>query len=95
MPVIIKTNKKQKREVLEVAYFVAVAQPIMVLPQAIQIFTNHSAGQVSLLTWAMLLLFNTSNFIYALVFNIKPIIINNAIWMIVDALVVIGILVYR
>jgi uncharacterized protein with PQ loop repeat len=91
----IKTNKKQKREILEVAYFVAVVQPIMVLPQAIQILANHSAGQVSLLTWAMLLLFNTSNFIYALVFNIKPIIINNAIWVAVDSLVVIGILIYR
>lgn len=92
---LIKTNKKQKREILEIAYFVAVAQPIMVLPQVIQIFASHSARDVSLLTWAMLLLFNTSNFIYALVFNIKPIIINNAIWMIVDALVVVGVLLYR
>jgi len=91
----IKTNKKQKREVLEVAYFVAVAQPIMVIPQAIQIFVNHSAGDVSLLTWAMLLIFNMANFIYALVFNVKPIIINNAIWVVVDTLVVIGILMYR
>ncbi len=73
----IKTNKKTKKEILEIAYFVAVAQPIMVLPQAVQIFTSHSAGQVSLLTWSMLLLFNTANFIYALVFNIKPITITN------------------
>lgn len=92
---LIKTNRKQKREVLEVAYFVAVVQPIMVLPQAVEIFKNHSAGQVSLLTWAMLLLFNAANLVYALVFNVKPIIINNAIWVIVDALVVIGILLYR
>jgi uncharacterized protein with PQ loop repeat len=93
--VLIKTNKKQKKEILAVAYSVAVIQPLMVLPQAIEIFRHHSAGEVSLLTWAMLLIFNTSNFIYALVFNIKPIIINNAIWMAVDTLVVIGILVYR
>jgi uncharacterized protein with PQ loop repeat len=91
----IKTNKKQKREILEIAYFVAVVQPIMVLPQAVQIFAHHSARDVSLLTWAMLLIFNTSNFIYALVFNIKPIIINNAIWMLVDAAVVIGVLLYH
>jgi uncharacterized protein with PQ loop repeat len=92
---LLKTNKKQKREVLEIAYFVAVIQPIMVLPQAIQIFSHHSAKDVSLLTWAMLLIFNTSNFIYGLVFNIKPLVINNAIWMAVDALVVIGVLLYR
>lgn len=92
---LIKANKKQKREVLEVAYFVAVVQPIMVLPQAIHIFSHHSAKDVSLLTWAMLLVFNMANCIYALVFNVKPIIINNAIWVVVDALVVIGILAYR
>lgn len=91
----IKTNKKIKKEILGVAYFVAVVQPLMVLPQAIEIFSRHSAIDVSLLTWVMLLLFNTSNFIYALVFDIKPIIINNAIWMFVDTLVVIGILIYK
>ncbi|OGL30531.1 hypothetical protein A3F37_01525 [Candidatus Saccharibacteria bacterium RIFCSPHIGHO2_12_FULL_41_12] len=91
----IKTNKKRKKEILEIAYIVAVVQPIMVLPQAIQIFSSYSAKDVSLLTWAMLLIFNISNFIYGLVFNIKPLIINNAIWVAVDALIVIGILVYR
>lgn len=91
----MKTSKKTKKEILEMAYIVAVAQPIMVLPQAVQIFNSHSAGQVSLLTWGMLLLFNISNFVYALVFNVKPIIINNLIWILVDVLVVIGILIYR
>jgi uncharacterized protein with PQ loop repeat len=67
----------------------------MVLPQVIQIFNSRSAEDVSLLTWSMLLLFNTSNFIYALVFNIKPIAINNVIWIVVDSLVVAGILIYR
>lgn len=91
----LKTNEKQRKEILAVAYMVAVIQPIMVLPQAMEIFNHHSAGQVSLFTWGMLLLFNTSNFFYALVFNIKPIIINNLLWIIVDSLVVIGILIYR
>ncbi len=90
----IKTSKKTKREVLEIALVVAVLQPLMVLPQAIHIFTDHSAQDVSLLTWSMLLIFNISNFIYGLVFNLKPLIINNAIWTLVDALVVVGILMY-
>lgn len=91
---LIKTSRKQKKEVLEIALFVAVVQPLMVLPQAIHIFQNHSAADVSLLTWAMLVIFNTSNFVYGLVFDIKPLIINNAIWMIVDSMVVAGILLY-
>ncbi|HEY4963391.1 MAG TPA: PQ-loop domain-containing transporter [Candidatus Saccharimonadales bacterium] len=90
----IKTNKKQRREILAVAYIVAVIQPLMVLPQIIEIFSHHSAHDVSLTTWIMLLIFNISNFIYALVFNIKPIIINNAIWIVVEIILVIGILIY-
>jgi uncharacterized protein with PQ loop repeat len=92
---LLKTNKKTKKEIYEIAMVVAVVQPIMVLPQALQIYNNRSAADVSLLTWSMLLVFNISNFIYGLVFGIKPLIINNAIWVIVDAAVVIGILLYR
>jgi uncharacterized protein with PQ loop repeat len=93
--VLVKTNKKQKREILSVAYMVAVIQPLMVLPQAIEILVHHSAHDVSLITWIMLLIFNSFNFFYALVFNIKPIIINNAIWVVVDSLIVFGITIYR
>lgn len=90
----LKTNRKTKKEIYEIAMVVAVVQPIMVLPQALQIYNNRSAADVSLLTWSMLLIFNISNFIYGLVFGIKPLIINNAIWVIVDAAVVVGILLY-
>ena len=87
-------TKAQKANVLKFAYFVAFVQPLMVLPQVYQIFSNQSASDVSLITWSMLLFFNISNFIYGWVFNIKPLIINNTIWIIVDTLVVVGILVY-
>lgn len=89
-----KPNKKQKDEILHFAYFVAFVQPLMVLPQVYSIFSNKSAVDVSMITWAMLLFFNTSNFIYGWAFNIKPLIINNAIWIIVDSLVVAGIFLY-
>ena len=89
-----RPNKRHKEEILHFAYFVAVVQPLMVLPQIYQIFSNRSAADVSLITWAMLLFFNTSNFIYGWAFNIKPLVINNGIWIIVDTLVVIGVLAY-
>ncbi len=91
---MIKTSRKTKKEILEIAMVVAVIQPLMVLPQIIHIFEKHSAQDVSLISWAMLLFFNASNFIYGVVFNIKPIIINNAIWVLVDGLVVAGVMIY-
>jgi uncharacterized protein with PQ loop repeat len=72
-----------------------VVQPLTVLPQIIHIFQQHSAKDVSLLTWVLLLIFNALNFIYATVFKIKPIIINNAVWVVVDAMVVVGVAMYR
>jgi len=92
---LFKTNKKQRKEIMAVAFVVAVVQPLMVAPQVIQIFSNHSATDVSLLTWVMLLIFNASNLVYCLAFDIKPLIINNALWVLADGMVVIGVLMYR
>ena len=92
---IKRPNKKHRDEILQVAYGVAVVQPLMVIPQVYQIFKNQSAADVSLITWSLLLVFNTFNMIYGWAFNIKPLVINNTIWMVVDLLVVVGILVYR
>lgn len=90
----IKTNKKQKKEILEVALIVAVIQPLTVLPQIIHIFNQHSAKDVSLLTWVLLLIFNALNLVYAVVFRVKPMIINNIVWVIIDAMVVAGVAMY-
>lgn len=92
--VFIKVNKKQKREVLEVAFIVAVVQPLTVLPQIVHIFQQHSARDVSLLTWVLLLIFNSLNLLYATIFKIKPVIINNVVWVVIDAMVVAGVALY-
>lgn len=91
---MFKTNRKQKKEILEIALVVAVIQPLTVLPQIIHIFQHHSARDVSLITWVLLLIFNSLNLIYASVFKIKPIIINNAVWVVIDAMVVAGVVMY-
>ena len=90
----IKTNKKQRQEILAVAYGVAILQPLTVIPQIVHIFNAHSAKDVSLLTWVLLIGFNAFNFVYCLVYKVKPLIINNAIWVGMEILVVIGILIY-
>lgn len=73
---------------------VAVIQPLTVLPQIIHIFQQHSAKDVSLLTWVLLLIFNSLNLIYATVFRVKPMIVNNVVWVVIDAMVVAGVATY-
>lgn len=92
---LFRTSRKQKHEILEMAFIVAVIQPLMVVPQIAVIFSQHSAAAVSLLSWVMFLVFNALNFLYGLTFKIKPLIIGNALWVVVDAIVVAGILMYR
>ncbi len=89
-----KTNKRQKKEILEAAMIVAVIQPLTVLPQIIHIFQQHSAKDVSLLTWVLLLIFNSLNLVYATVFRVKPMIVNNVVWVVIDAMVVAGVATY-
>lgn len=94
MRVKIKTSDKERKELLEAAMVIAVIQPLTVLPQILHIFNERSAQDVSLLTWALLLVFNSLNLIYATIYRVKPMIINNVVWVIIDAAVVIGVTLY-
>lgn len=65
--------------------------PLCSVPQVIQVFNGQTSG-VSLLSWAGFTVFAVLFFSYGLIHRITPMIITNAIWFIVDALVIIGLL---
>ena len=69
--------------------------PLATLPQAVEIFTRHDAGSVSLLSWLIFVFVNGYTLLYGIVHKLLPIIASNTIWVIVDTSVVIGCLVYR
>jgi hypothetical protein len=73
----------------------AVGYPLTGLPQAIQIFTTHTAAGVSLLSWAGFCAFDVVEIAYGVIHRIKPLIITSVLWLVVDAAVVAGILVYQ
>ncbi len=80
---------------LDIAVMVmGIIGPLTGLAQAIQIFTTHTAGSVSLLSWGMFVLFNGITLTYGLVHRLIPVIIPNAAWVIVDVAVVVGIVMY-
>lgn len=87
-----KTNKQVGSQLEKLVLLVAIVEPLMTLPQIIQIYVSHNTGS-SMATWVMYLV---SSAIW-LVFGIKthniPIIVTDILWVMVEALVVVGLLV--
>lgn len=73
----------------------AVAQPLMATPQIVQIYSTNDATGVSLLTWLAFLIFGVIFLVYGIVHNIRPLIVTQVLWFVVDLLVVVGILLYN
>jgi uncharacterized protein with PQ loop repeat len=75
--------------------FTAVVYPLTGVPQAVQIFTTHTAAGVSLWSWGGFMLFDIIELAYGIVHDIKPLVLTGFIWLAVDALVIAGILIYQ
>ncbi len=88
-------TKQDKRFIDRAAYVVGILFPLSTLPQLNQLFTSHDAGGLSLITWVMYALLTGLFLIYAWVDRIKPLILAQAAWLIVDIAMIIGILLYR
>lgn len=71
---------------------VACLYPATGVPQMVQVISGPTEG-VSLLSWVGFIIFSLFFFIYGILHNIKPIIVTNFLWIIVDSTVVIVVLV--
>lgn len=69
--------------------------PLTAIPQVYSIYSSHNVSGVSLWTWLGFMLIGLIFLLYALSHKLKPIILNQVLWFIVDFLVVIGILVFQ
>lgn len=90
----IRNNKLYRKRIELFALAAGIIQPLITLPQIIQIYTNQSAEDVSLLTWVGYLFFGITFLFYGLVFRLKPIWIGQIVWVTMQLITVIGILIY-
>jgi uncharacterized protein with PQ loop repeat len=85
-----KHNRVKPNPVLEkIVLFVAVTEPLMTMPQILQIYGSHNTG-VSVTTWAMYLGASIIWLIYGIKTRNKPIIITDLLWIIVEVAVIVG-----
>lgn len=89
-----KISKKDRKLIDRVMLAVSVIAPLLSLPQAWTIFANQDATNVSLFTWASFLGFASIYLLYGIAHRLKPLIIANILWIIVEVLVIVGVLLY-
>ncbi|MBW3019189.1 hypothetical protein KY329_03330 [Candidatus Woesearchaeota archaeon] len=89
-----KTGKAWVKRLDKFLLVVAIVGPLTTLPQIWDIFSRKIAEGVSITTWAFFALISVPWLVYGLVHKDKPIIISATLWIILDAAVTIGALMY-
>lgn len=69
---------------------VAVAEPLMTIPQIIDIYANPGNAHVSLITWVLYMAASFMWFVYGLHLRSKPLIFTGLLWLSMESLVIVG-----
>jgi len=87
--------KKIKRGPLDLlVYFFMIATPLFEIPQALEIFQNKNAESVSLWTWGFFWAASVVWFAYGYKNKLVPIMITYSLYFVIEAIIVVGIVIY-
>lgn len=73
-------------------YVTSLVMPFSNYPQIHQLYATKVTSGLSLSTWVMYLIFGLIPLFYAIVNNLKPLIISNILWSIVNLIMIYGII---
>jgi len=85
----------EKKVLDRTIYIASFAGPMTGLPQIFQIFSTQSAAGVSIWSWIMGMGFSAIWITYALFYKLKPILIAQSLWLIIDIIIIVGIMMYN
>jgi uncharacterized protein with PQ loop repeat len=83
-------HKKDNKALNYVVLTVAIAEPLMTIPQIYQIWSTRTAAGISLLSWAGYLVAGAIWLAYGLKIRDKPLVASSVLWVISDGLVFLG-----
>jgi uncharacterized protein with PQ loop repeat len=72
---------------------VGIIEPLITIPQAYTVWVDKQTAGVSLLTWTGYIVAAIIWVLYGLKIKDKPIIISSAMWVLIEAAVVLGVLI--
>lgn len=88
-------KKKETAFVDRLMSAAAVIHPLTATPQVYTIYSTHDVSGVSLWTWFGFMTLGLIFLTYGILHKIKPFIITQILWFIIDFLIVIGVILYR
>lgn len=75
-------------------YAFAVLTPLSNWPQINQLFSTKVTAGLSISTWTLYLVLGLIPLTYAIINKIRPLVVSNILWTLVDILMIYGIIVY-
>ena len=89
-----KSPTENKKFIDRLIYVAAIAYPLTTIPQIIDMIISKSSDNVSLWTWLLYDLYTVIFLWYAIDKKLKPLIIEYAMWIVSQSIVVFLILLY-
>lgn len=87
-------SEKGKRVLDYFVYVVGILMPLLTIPQVLRVWVTKETAGISLITWVVYLLGSLVWLVYGCVHYDKKIIVCNALFVLVNLLVVIGVIIY-
>ncbi|MBW3020761.1 hypothetical protein KY334_05670 [Candidatus Woesearchaeota archaeon] len=89
-----KKSTKYQKILDKLVYAAGIGGPIMTIPQILKIWAEKTVAGVSLTSWSAYLIMAIIWLMYGIEHKEKPIIVTNALWVVFESLVVVGIIIY-
>ena len=91
-----KQHKKQNTTIIDTLMNAAsVIHPMTAIPQVYTIYSTQDVSGVSLITWFGFMALGCIFLAYGIIHRIKPFILTQTLWFVVDFLIVIGVVIFR
>jgi uncharacterized protein with PQ loop repeat len=89
-----KVNKSLSETIRNSIFIVSIVMPLMTLPQVWKIFALQTAAGLSLFTWSAYIVFAFFWLGYRVLIKDRLLILTNTLWILMQASVVVGIVIY-
>lgn len=88
------TKKNEKRLINRICAVFAVLMPLTVLPQIHLLFTTQNASGLSLAMWVLYSIGCVPFLIFGYIYKLPQLIVLNALWLVMQAIMIVGIVLY-
>jgi uncharacterized protein with PQ loop repeat len=89
-----KSHRRTSHAIDHAMAAAAIVHPATAAPQVIQIYATHSSVGVAPLTWLSFMAIGTVFLAYGLLHKIKPMIVTQTLWFVIDAAILAGVALY-